>query len=646
MHNSHRKERILSELIKADTFVTGSYLAQLVGVSARTIREDIKTLTVELARRDINLQSIPSKGYLISNTERPAAKRYLDEQIRNQEERPIFPVERQQYICQQLLFEPRRVDLQALQEFLFISESTLEKDLQEVAAWLERNHLSLDRSGHSAISVGGSEIALRYAMMNFFQEYCQSTGKVPVQDLESILDIRFVGEVEEELRKLHLSDFIHISQPSYQNILLYLAISASRLTKGYPIHVNPKEIPTLASQDEFPIALTILREIEKVAGYHYPESEVIQFSKVLMQANIISVDQTNLQSVADDRTLAFVNRMVFKVQDHFGLDLTGDRKFINSLVLYLRSKVMDTDQHIMRSALKISEIEKEYPRALEITMLVSNDLRKDLALHLSEAEISELALFVCAAIERQRMPVRDPKVQVAIVCAAGKGGSQLLSVKMKRLFKGLEILGVFPSYRLSEVKAMNPDLIVSTIPLKVQGVDCIQISPLMTGEDEAGIRKRINGLRDRTTRHDRRALFDLFNADLFFSQVDLHSVDSVIRWMGEQLRQLGEIEEGFTQSVLDREALYATSVGNLVAIPHAFLQHTSRPCIAVAILKEPIQWGSEKVQLVLLLNISTSQEAVFKPIFEQLFLLVDDRKKIQQLIKTSSFTDFIKELNE
>ena len=645
MHFSHRKERILSELIRADAFITGAHLAQLIGMSARTVREDIKALTLDLGRRDIALQSVPSKGYRISEGDRPTAKRYLDELSLEQSFRPTLPAERQQYILQQLLFSTPIMDELALQEKLFISESTLEKDLQEVMGWLHQNHLSLKRETDTEIRVEGPEIAFRYAMVNFFQEFMLTAGQIDPGELESILDIPIAEEVEEQLHRLHSSEFIHISQPAFLNILLYLAVAGSRLAKGHPVHVDPKEIPALASQEEFTIALNSLGEIGKTTGIRFPESEVIQFCKVLMQANIISVDQANLQATADDRTLAFVSQIVFKIQEIFSLDFTGDRKFINSLVLYLRSKVLDKGQPVMGSALRISEIEKEYPQALEITMLISSDLRKKLAIRLSEAEISELALFVCAAIERQKAPIRDLKVRVAIVCAAGKGSSQLLSVKMGRTFDDLEILGVFPSYRLSDVQAMNPDLIVSTVPLNVQGVDWIQISPLMTRDDELHVRSRIKAFRDRMIQRDRRALIDLFDEKLFFTDVEGNSVESVITWLGTQLYQAGFVDEAFTQSVLDREALYATSLGNLVAIPHAFLQHTRRPCIAVATLKEPIQWGSEKVQLVFLLNISTSQEADFKPLFEQLFLLINDRKKIQRLIKAANFTEVLKELN-
>ena len=260
--------------------------------------------------------------------------------------------------------------------------------------------------------------------------------------------------------------------------------------------------------------------------------------------------------------------------------------------------------------------------------------------------MGELALFVGAAIERQRRPAIEQKIRVAIVCGAGKGGSQLLLAKIERAFSGLDILGVFPSYRLAEVQSLHPDLIFSTVPLDGQDITYLQINPLMTEQDMTAIQNRINALKAQSQKDDSQILFNLLDARLFFPAVDLHSPGAVIEWMGAQLVSLGYVEQDYVQSVLAREALYATSIGNLVAIPHAFLQHTKQPCIAIASLKEPIHWGTEKVQLVMMLNISTSQEAVFKPIFSQLYRLLSDRKKVQRLIKADHFTAFMKELNE
>ncbi|MCB2214383.1 PTS sugar transporter subunit IIA [bacterium] len=632
-------------MIRSDDYVTSGQLAELVGVSARTVREDLKALTSELAERGVSLDAAPSKGYRILKADLAAAKDYLTELAEARSETPDLPVERQRYILRLLLFESRRVNLASLEAALHVSRPTLEKDMGEAAAWLRRHKLELHRSG-DAIEAAGPEVAVRYAMVNFCQTFSAPRGRLDRQDLGTLLSIDYIDDIERQLRQLQGSEAVHISTSAYAQILLYLAVAASRLAAGHQATVAPEEIPALASQNEFKLALRCLQAIEAAVGLSFPDSEVMQFSKVLMQANIIAVDQTNLAAIADDRTLEFVNKAIFKIQTHFNLDLTGDRKFINSLVLYLRSKRQQDDQLIMQSAPTITEIEREYPRALEISLLVASDLRRELDTSLSEAEIGELALFVCAAIERGRGPAQPRQVRVAIVCAAGKGGSQLLSAKIERSFGAMEVLGVFPGYRLAEVRALAPDLVLSTIPPEDEALNILQVSPLLTEGDLARITEKLHALREGDQENQRQLMLDLFDPDLFFPGLALNSPEAVIEWMGGKLHEMDIVDEAFTGSVLDRETLSATSIGNLVAIPHAFLQQAEHPCIAVATLQSPVRWGEEKVQLVLLLNISTSQEKDFKPIFSELFRLLSRRKKVLRLIRAAGYQEFIKELNE
>ena len=49
----NRKLKIVKELMDQDHFVSSEYLSQRIGVSSRTIRDDIKQMIVELQDEDI-----------------------------------------------------------------------------------------------------------------------------------------------------------------------------------------------------------------------------------------------------------------------------------------------------------------------------------------------------------------------------------------------------------------------------------------------------------------------------------------------------------------------------------------------------------------------------------------------------------------
>ena len=62
---THRKEKLLEEILYNDGYITSKGLASKFKVSPRTIREDIRQISTELRGHDIELAAIPSKGYRI-----------------------------------------------------------------------------------------------------------------------------------------------------------------------------------------------------------------------------------------------------------------------------------------------------------------------------------------------------------------------------------------------------------------------------------------------------------------------------------------------------------------------------------------------------------------------------------------------------
>ena len=116
--------------------------------------------------------------------------------------------------------------------------------------------------------------------------------------------------------------------------------------------------------------------------------------------------------------------------------------------------------------------------------------------------------------------------------------------------------------------------------------------------------------------------------------------------MCEELQKLGLVENRYTQSVMDRENIFSTSIGNLVAIPHALNTEKPDSFIAVGILSKSIPWGMEKVQLILLLHLAPSSRQQFNAVYEKLFDIINEKKKVDKILKTHNFKEFIQVFHE
>ena len=105
---------------------------------------------------------------------------------------------------------------------------------------------------------------------------------------------------------------------------------------------------------------------------------------------------------------------------------------------------------------------------------------------------------------------------------------------------------------------------------------------------------------------------------------------------------LDAVDEGFIDSVFERENLSETALGNLIAIPHAFEGHIKRQGIGVMTLKKPINWGDEKVQLIFLLSLDVNSKDYIKGIFGDVLELTKDKKAMEVILKARKFSEMFR----
>lgn len=174
----------------------------------------------------------------------------------------------------------------------------------------------------------------------------------------------------------------------------------------------------------------------------------------------------------------------------------------------------------------LGEIAAHYPDALEMAVFFSQEFGQAYQLHSNEHEIGYIALYFWVALERKKMGERQSNQKVVIICATGIGGSQLLAVKIRRHFPKLEILGIYPSYRLPEAIKMKPDLIISANPLHDVEYPAVHISHVLNDDDLQNIKKALDDVTPKKAN-----LNSLFRPDLFFPKINLNDKDDVIHYL-------------------------------------------------------------------------------------------------------------------
>lgn len=85
----------------------------------------------------------------------------------------------------------------------------------------------------------------------------------------------------------------------------------------------------------------------------------------------------------------------------------------------------------------------------------------------------------------------------------------------------------------------------------------------------------------------------LFDPKVILLNVQAKDADDALVILAKKLESEGYVKETFVQAILDREAEFSTGLpgyGRGVAIPHADPHHVNHSVLAVATLKNPVQF--------------------------------------------------------
>ena len=158
--------RMLSE----HEYQTAEALGESLGVSSKTVRNQLKNLNELLSDFGVYVESKHGTGYrlVVEDTERRKELEAMMQKKELQESGiPNSSEERVEYLLEYLLNTDGYVKLDELSEMLYISKKTLTGNLKEVENLLKEYHLCLQRKPNYGIRVEGREFDRRLCIAGY-----------------------------------------------------------------------------------------------------------------------------------------------------------------------------------------------------------------------------------------------------------------------------------------------------------------------------------------------------------------------------------------------------------------------------------------------------------------------------------------------
>jgi len=637
-----RQKEILRMLLSAPRtpFVVRD-IAMRLNCSEKTIRNDFDEIERDLSEvSQARLIRKPGIGVVLDAEEQERAK-IADHFLWSAREKDEpEDKDRMAAIAYRLLMETKPVTLQELADAHFVNKAVIKKELDNLGPWLEQYGLTVVSKQKVGITLEGKERDKRAALSKLTLLTTDS-GHSYIKKQFSPHEVELVAR---ELKELEQRVQLSFTDEAFDNLLIHTLLMIRRTKLKQPIHFSEQEKGFVRGKPEYGRMKEFTGELERRFAVRFNEDEVAYLTahmmgaKIRSQARIDAVDSG--EDPTQDRTRAreFAERLIQRVSALTLVDFSSDPDLAEGLSIHLYSTINRLLYGLTVSNPMLHDIKKMYPYMFDMVIYAAKEAGADYPFVLPEEEAAYLTLHFQAAAERMSKPAERTK-QVITVCHMGVGMSQILRSKLERKFPELHVLDSVRKADLPQYLPRHPvDFIVSTTPLEQTGVPYIQVSPLLEAGEVKKIAEFIGMLEESATPANASgSVLQMYTSpSLIFPHVKVDHRYELIEMLANELYTQGFVEQDYAHQALLRERLSSTSIGGGIAIPHGDPNLIRESRIAVATLKEPLDWKEENVSVVFMLALGPGDQEHLKKLFQRLSLLSEQPSTIERLVQAAT----------
>lgn len=639
-----RQQEILQFLLsESNEYLLVQELADRIGCSEKTIRNDFKVIEEYVEKHsDGLLIRRPGLGVCLEITDYDKSSLFNKLYAVKQDIGYASDEERLLQIAYSLLMNVKPVTVQELAEQYFVNRATIKKDLDRIETWLEELGLDLVVKQRIGLTVESDERSKRKALAKL-SDLIHNRELMNEFIKKQFLyhEIEFVMTELKALQKRYATFF---TDDTLENLLLHTLIMVRRMKLKQPISISKDDLNIVRETKEYGWTLDFLTRLEFVFTVHFTEEEIAYLAIHILGGKFRYQDEweRNKLNVNNPMLSQVVSHLIGRMSKLNEIDFGEDPFLLEGLQMHLYTTLNRLQYNLSVSNPMLHEIKRMYPYMFDMLIHELDDMNQSLSLQIPEEEAAYLTLHFQAAMER----LSDKKVSknVIIVCHMGIGMSQLLRTKIERKFRHVHVLDCIAKSDLEEylMKNKNVELIISTIDLPQLNIPHFVVSPLLERSEESKLEEFMKKLDEIPSNGNKDfVLLDYTTPFLVFLQQEVEHRYELIERLARSLYEKGYVEKEYIENAIARDRMSATTIGAGVAIPHGNPKLIKESVIAVATLREPLDWGVEKVSLVFMLAVKSDGKEVTKQLFHELSFISEQPVFVQKLIKEKNIMKFL-----
>lgn len=494
-----RQRTIGAWLVAQERPVATEAIARALGLSPRVVRYNLEWLAAVVERLGGSLQRRRGVGVWIEapDTVREGLRELFEPGTLTA---PLTPAARRSAALLHLLVSaPDYTVLQALEDVMAVSRSSVRRDVQALEEWLMSRDLVVHRKPGTGVSVVGPESLIRRALHRLVLESVPRDLLPDLPGLGPPLVRRLDPSVLSFLRSLHL-DSIRVAvdripalagikdDRTYTGLVLHVAIAVSRNEAGRRLEVEEGHLRAVEEHPLGELGVALAAEVEDELGIPFPLEEVAGISSM-----VLGIDQLRRPSRGDAASNpGLVEGLLDLIAQRGYPMVAADTQFVEGLSDHLDRLRVRTRFGIPVHNPLLAEVSLRYPDLHSVAGSMGSRVGEEFDADLPEDEVGFLTMYLAGALERIGLADRTP---VVVVCPAGMATVWVLVARLQAEFPQLDVKRVFSAREFDVGKLDGGELIISTVRLEVTGFPIVQVHPLLEGPDVRAVSEVLDAIR-------------------------------------------------------------------------------------------------------------------------------------------------------
>ncbi|MBQ6985905.1 MAG: transcription antiterminator [Oscillibacter sp.] len=611
--------------------LTAAALASFLGVSERTVRNDLHLLNAELkgcASIDSEQGKFTLRVYDVEAFREVCARLLETDRFLNS------PRNRMDYIFGKLMRADSPLNADELAYEMNVSRGTLANDLKRLRADVELYRLAIVGKTGKGLILQGAECDIRqYVLENLYDALYRDYPLEPEIDrmtLETFADSPFEESARADFRR-------------------FLVVMLDRFLTEHLLGELTASFYSLTARPEFAVVDRLAGRIGRFLGVEFPVEERL-FVLLPIIGMRTPADVQNMQAIELDESMKALGEKLFgEIRRELDIRIENPEA-IDEFLYHLMFMLNRLRFNVRTKSPLLEELREKYPLAWRMADIASRVIYSDYGLKVTADERSFLATYFGVFLEEQEEKRIRP-FRAALLCGAGRVTGRLVAAQLRKVLDSSVELTQLTNANITPEMLASFDLIFTTIDLP-----CTTDRPVIRIREvfnEQALRQKIEKAKywDRV---DVPILDDnwfvmggLLDESRFFPFGASEDYETALEKMVLSLTDAGQLDEGFLERLREREKQGTMVFDHDVAIPHTVQYAGSRLVLAIGTFPHAVSHDGQDIRVIFLMGIPEAVDAddgMLVRVYEEIIRVAQERELLEKVADARDFQSLLRAL--